>query len=593
MIRTSLRNKLVILLLAISVLPFASSVVFTYFYTRDSLKDQFVQENVNLLDLGKVYLESYMDELLDITLSVYSNPNLLSYLRSAGQRDYETFWTMRDELTQLLYANEHIRRVSIALLKENRNILVSKSQVGFTDISEEELADYAKADRSSNYFYIETVREANEKGAAAGNTFTILRSLTDVPSKATLAYFTLVVSPDQVAEIGEKLYMRGKENLSILTAEGEPVFSSSFGSEDPELIERVRDSGRESGTLEWNSEDFRGIVIYNRTAMSDGGWILMKSIPFENLFERGYEITQINIAFGIFGISLAVVAAVLFSFRITSPLRILVENIRRVEKGKMQVGFQSLGRDEIGVLGESFRKMVERLNRLIEREYKLEIENKTNQLKVLQSQINPHFLHNALQSIGSLALKNRGAQVYGLLTNLSKIMRYSMNTDEDKVPLIREVNIADAYLQLYKERYCDEFEYGIDVDGGLMNAVVPKMLLQPVIENYFKHGMEAGSGEIGMLRVEGRREGEQLVVRVIDNGRGIDPGRRDELYKRFLEEQSNGSKAETNIGLRSVYFRLRFYYGPQASLTLDNRPEGGMQVEIRLPAEFETEGGEG
>ena len=592
MIRTSLRNRLVILLLAISVLPFASSVLFTYFYTRDSLKDQFVQENVNLLSLGKVHLGSYMDELMDITLTFYSDPAFIAFLRTAHQaNDYETFWTVRNRLTQVLYANEGIRRVSIALVKDNRTILVSKSQVTFSGITDVQRENFAKVDRSPNRIHIETARGGSGAGQAKSRTFTIMRSLTDAPKSDLLAYFTIEIATDQVAEIGRKLYTDGQEHFSILTSEGEPVFVSDAGGSDPELIERVAASREERGTLVWGRGDRRGIVIYDRIDRADGGWILLKSIPYDNLFRQGDRITQINIAFGVVGISLAVVAALLFSFRITSPLRILVENIRRIEKGKMEVGFKSLGHDEIGVLGESFRQMIGRINHLIDREYKLEIENKTNQLKVLQSQINPHFLHNALQSIGSLALKNRGAEVYNLVTNLSKIMRYSMNTDEDKVTLKREVANSEAFLLLHKERYCDEFEYTLDFEQDALHALLPKMLLQPVIENYFKHGIGKEAGRKGYLRVEGRKDGDTLVIQIADNGPGIEPGRMKELERRFREQARSEPGEEANIGLRSVYFRLKLYYGARGILYLDNPEEGGLLVKIRLPLEFE--GGDG
>ncbi|WP_217594199.1 histidine kinase [Cohnella sp. GbtcB17] len=591
MIRTSLRNKFIILLLLISVLPFAASVLFTYLYTRDSLKDQFLQENVNLMSLGGVHLESYMDELMDITLSFYSDPAFINYLRTADRaNDYETFWTVRDELTQVLYANENIQRVSIALVKDKRNIFVSKSRVSFSAITDEQMADYAKVDHSPNHVYIETMPGPDPKGGASSTSFTILRSLTDAPSTNLLAYFSIQVAPARVKSIAEKLYMPGQELFSILTSEGVPIYSSDAGYEDPGLVERIRGLKPGSGTLEWNRGDFHGIVLYERIAKTDGGWILMKSIPYENLYRQGFRITKINIAIGLVGIVLAMVAALLVSLRITSPLRILLDNIRRIEKGKMQVGVESLGHDEIGVLGESFRQMIGRLNHLIDREYKLEIENKANQLKVLQSQINPHFLHNALQSIGALALKNHGAQVYALVTNLSKIMRYGMNTDEDKVTLIREVGNAEAFLLLHKERFDDEFEYEIDVDAAILNVPVPKMLLQPIIENYFKHGMDLSGGKTGTLRVEGRREGGDLVLVVTDNGRGMKPERLQELYGQLREDRRGRQGEEPNIGLRSVYFRLRLYYGAGASLNLANSESGGLQVTIRLPIENAAEG---
>ena len=127
-----------------------------------------------------------------------------------------------------------------------------------------------------------------------------------------------------------------------------------------------------------------------------------------------------------------------------------MQNIRQIEKGNMQTQFHSLGTDEIGILGDRFKAMVEKINQLINREYKLQLENKTNQLKVLQSQVNPHFLYNTLQSIGTMALKSKVPEIYSSLTDLSQIMRYSMNMEEDIVELAKEVNYTKAYLLLHK-----------------------------------------------------------------------------------------------------------------------------------------------
>ncbi|MFK4996656.1 sensor histidine kinase [Bacillus sp. N9] len=132
-------------------------------------------------------------------------------------------------------------------------------------------------------------------------------------------------------------------------------------------------------------------MIYNKIADSAGGWMLIKRIPYTTLYESAIQVALINILFGVIGLCLVILATFFVSFKITSPIRVLLEQIRQVEKGNMNVNFQSLGNDEIGYLGARFKEMIAKMNRLINREYKLEIENKTNQLKVLQSQINPHF----------------------------------------------------------------------------------------------------------------------------------------------------------------------------------------------------------
>jgi two-component system sensor histidine kinase YesM len=264
-----------------------------------------------------------------------------------------------------------------------------------------------------------------------------------------------------------------------------------------------------------------------------------------------------------------------------------MQNIHQVENGNMKVEFQSLGNDEIGILGDRFKQMMERINTLINREYKLEIENKTNQLKVLQSQINPHFLYNALQSIGTVALKNKVPQIYSLVTHLSTIMRYGMNMEEDMVPLTKEINYIKAFLLLQKERFGNQFEYEINVPEELQDVKLPKMVLQPIIENYFKHGFDSRVG-VGRLTVHCTKEETNLIVQIGDNGIGITEDRLDKIYRKF--EGMLPTNDGTNIGLKNVYERLKLYYNGKATLELHNQEKGGLFVTIKLP--MDGEGGD-
>jgi len=319
--------------------------------------------------------------------------------------------------------------------------------------------------------------------------------------------------------------------------------------------------------------------------------VLVTRLPYTSLHESAYGVAMINILFGGIGLAIAVIATLFVSYKITSPIRILVRKIREVENGNMHTQFQSLGSDEIGVLGERFKMMMEQINQLINREYKLELENKTNQLKVLQSQINPHFLYNTLQSIGTMALKNKTREVYSSLTDLSEIMRYGMNMNEGIVPLSKEVDYIKAYLILQKQRFGDDFDYTLDVDELVLDVKVPKMILQPIIENYFKHGFHTREG-VGKLKLECKKETSFLLIKITDNGLGVSKERLEDIHLHINAEHNNG-RENTNIGLKNVYVRLKLYYLEQATLQLQNRDEGGFLVTMKLPFDIGGELDEG
>ncbi|MBD8070621.1 sensor histidine kinase [Bacillus sp. PS06] len=590
----SIRNKLIILLLIATIIPFGSSILITYFHTKESIKNQVVQENSNLLYQGKVNLQSYIKELNGLTLSLYNNPEFMTFMRSSTmENNYLTVTKMKNVLQTILYAEENIDRVYISFLEYNKFISISKrSTIVFSsEIKESYLDYYQKTYDSPYHMYIEPmhyqVGDDSIVKSSPKNVFSVHRAFTNIPSNDILAYISLEVSPDEILQISENLYHEDREEFYILSPQGELVYSSNpevIGNEGKQgWISQLLHSKEESGMKELDEDHFEGVMLYNKLEESAGGWILVKRIPSSTLYESAFEVTKINILFGILGLLLVILATLFVTFKITSPIRILLQNIQQVEEGNMQVQFTSLGgKDEIGILGDRFKGMIEKINDLINREYKLELENKTNQLKVLQSQINPHFLYNALQSIGTLALKNKVPQIYTLITHLSKIMRYGMNTDEQMVPLIKEVNYTKAYLLLQKERFGENLEYSIEVDEKMGLVPIPKMVIQPIIENYFKHGFDIRDG-VGKIHLKCTEVDSYLQIQISDNGAGITEERLIELYQHFEEGNRRGHGEETNIGLKNVYVRLKLYYNGDAALLLENHDEGGLLVTMKLP----------
>ena len=586
MFRKSIRNKLIALLLIITILPFGTSIIITYYQTKEAFKDLVVQENSNLLYQGKINLQNYLGELNGLTLSLYNNPDFINYMRAPDKDDnYITIGMVRNVLQTILYAEDNITRVQISFADDNRGITASKrSTVVFSDrVSDAYDAAYKRAQLSPFNYHIET--DQLQQGR---NTIFVHRVLRNVPSDRVLAFLTLEVGTEKILELSENLFTKETEEFFILSPTGDIIYSSnpvvSTEQVEQKWIPAIMDSEMEKGTMEWENGDFQGVMMFDRTDLAVGGWILVKRVPYSTLYDNAFVVTKINILFGVVGLCLVILASLIVSFKITSPIRVLLQNIQQVKEGNMQVQFESLGNDEIGMLGYRFKQMMERINVLINREYKLEIENKTNQLKVLQSQLNPHFLYNALQSIGTLALKNNVPQIYTLLTHLSKIMRYGMNMEEDMVPLKKEINYLKAFLLLQKERFGEHFQYDFDMEEEALNVEVPKMILQPIIENYFKHGFDIREG-VGKICISGKLKDEYLHLIIRDNGAGVSEGRLVEIYRSFLEGNPGTEEEETHIGLRNIYTRIQLYYDNLAALRLENHQDGGFMVTLKLPLE--------
>jgi len=597
MFKTSIRNRLIILLLLTTIVPLGTSNIITYIHTKESFTNRVVQENSNLLYQGKINIENYINELNRLTLSLYNNIDFMNFMRSTNNNNnYLTIGIMKQVIQTILYAEEHIDRVSISFARDDRIISASKRSTVVFAPKERAIKNenFVKAKESPFNMYIEPIKQQDgypQKGNK--NVMTIHRSFVNIPSNEVLAFISLEINPDKIFELSENLYNRNSEEFYLLSPEGELIYRSNsdvFANDGKQKwIERILNAKEEKGTIEWKEDSFNGVMIYDKIAESASGWFLVKRIPYATLHESAFAVAKINIIFGVVGLFLVIMATLFVSLKITSPIRILLQNIQKVEDGDMNVQFESFGKDEIGILSMRFKQMIEKINHLINREYKLKLENKTNQLKVLQSQINPHFLYNALQSIGTVALKKNVPQIYPLVTHLSKIMRYGMNTDEDIVPLVKEINYIKAYLLLQKERFGEQLEYSIEIEEETLNISVPKMILQPIIENYFKHGFDIRDG-VGKIKVECKKEGTYLLISVLDNGTGISKSRLKEIYRHFEKGASIRNGEETNIGLRNVYVRIMLYYDGLAILQLKNQEGAGLLVTMILP--ISVEGGE-
>lgn len=225
--------------------------------------------------------------------------------------------------------------------------------------------------------------------------------------------------------------------------------------------------------------------------------------------------------------------------------------------------------------------MTRTINDLILKEYKLELANKTNQLKALQAQVNPHFLYNALQSIASLSLRYNAPKVYDLIYSLGSMMRYSMNTERTQVPLRDELEHVQNYVILQTERFGEEnLRLDIDAEEAALEIAVPKMILQPIVENIFKHGFTDGIREAVISITCALDANGSLRLAVKDNGKGITAERLEEITAGL---QQSGRTEHEEIGLHNVLARVRLQMSSGAELLLQSVEGGGVKVTLIIP----------
>lgn len=272
--------------------------------------------------------------------------------------------------------------------------------------------------------------------------------------------------------------------------------------------------------------------------------------------------------------------SVIISNSISNPIKKLSDITNQVAKGDLLVRSDIQSGAEVKILSDSLNIMIEKLSNLIET-VKIEQTNlREAELKLLQAQINPHFLYNTLDTIIWLAESDKKSEVVEMVGSLSHYFRTSLSKGNDMIALADEELHVRSYLQIQQFRYKDILDYEINIPGDIKNCLVPKITLQPLVENALYHGIKNKRGK-GKITITGREEGEFIVLTVTDNGLGMLPER---LYQVVNGLKKIDDKKEKDFyGLYNVNERIELYYGSNFGLKIRSLYQEGTEVDVCIP----------
>jgi len=305
------------------------------------------------------------------------------------------------------------------------------------------------------------------------------------------------------------------------------------------------------------------------------GWKVAAFVPNDKV-NQSFSVIR-NTVFALIGI-LLIISILMgwgLSNRLFKPLKKLQMDMRQVRKGKFYTRSTIDSNDEIGELSRNFNRMVEEIEGLIERIADNERKKKAIEMQSLQYQINPHFLYNTLNSVQWLAKLYKAPEISEMLTSLIKLLRASLNTSSYTHMLEEELEILSYYIGIQRYRYDQQFEVHYQVDPDVLAILVPRFVLQPLIENSFFHGFSDGVGEIV---VNAHRIGDMVKIIVEDNGRGIPEEKLDTILSPF-----ENRKHSSGIGIKNVDDKIKLYFGEEYGLSIHSEEGQGTQVIISLP----------
>ena len=322
--------------------------------------------------------------------------------------------------------------------------------------------------------------------------------------------------------------------------------------------------------------------LYSISRSEKTGWTVVGCMYVEELLEKSENAQSFYVITAIALVVVALFLSGLISKNITLPIQRLKDSMAKVQEGDFDAaGIVVESQNEIGSLTNSFNMMTNRIQELMEENVHEQEEKRKSELKALQSQINPHFLYNTLDSIIWMAEGKKNEEVVLMTASLARLMRQSISNEDELVSISQEVEYVKSYLTIQKMRYKDKLEFEIDVDPSIKYVHIIKLVLQPIVENAIYHGLKYKESK-GLLTVKGYAKDDNVIIEIRDNGVGMDKETLEHIFERHkVNYHSNG------VGVYNVQQRLQLYYGNDYGITYESEQGVGTTATIVIPGKQE------
>lgn len=311
--------------------------------------------------------------------------------------------------------------------------------------------------------------------------------------------------------------------------------------------------------------------------IEDTKWNFCLYQPKEELEKSVWTLLLGNIPVLLLCLLLILLLGYSFSRKMVERLEQLAENMNQINLGLRKVTVVSQSKDEIGVLVRTFTRMMDEINKLISQVYEAKIKLQKTEMKALQAQINPHFLYNSLSIINWKALEADNEEISRITLALSTYYRTSLNKGETMTIAANEIRNIDAYLQIQLIMHDNSFQVIKEIQEDALSYSVPKLILQPLVENAIEHGLDVSEKEEKWLKISVCKEKDALIMAVEDNGMGMS----EEQAKSIITYRSKG------YGVRNVNDRITLLYGEEYHLRVKSRQGEGCRIEIAIPVNKE------
>lgn len=568
------QRKIILAFLVFVLFPIFILGYMSYRISTDTLQETISNQTVQTLNVLDRNLMEAVKEVNQFSDYVVSSRDVHTFLASQKEESLIELYHKQQAIAGMMYANAKVQQFILYNLDGNR-LYQSNEQLLWEEpkwmVQEMKQKKGASVWLSPNVIPKHPLQEQSDLFLTHG------RFINDVNTLDPLGYMVLAIRLDLLDEV----FVSKSETPStemLINKKGDILYALDhqwIGKRlDVASLKKLQTGETGFFLDQWNGE--KQLITYRPSTFQMAGekdvWMISMK-PWDVLSSSIVYIR--NITFLLSGVAL--LAAVSFNWlylrKISGFIQALQRNMKLVESGDLSARMNEYSLKELKNLSFRFNQMIHRIGELIQRIKREEEKNREQEFKVLQQQINPHFLYNTLESINALAASSGQRDISKMTINLGRLLRISINGSFE-VPVRQEISHVISYLEIQKIRFENLFSYEVEIDSSLESEPVLKLVLQPLVENILTHAFDPE--ENGCISIRGTRSEATGYFWVQDNGKGIPHHALEKLQKKREEMEERGH------GIRNVHERLKLYYGEKYGLMVCSC-ETGTIIQISFP----------
>lgn len=599
----SIRSKLLLVLYIQITIPLILIGFISYRISAGIIQDKFISYSQDILSTIEIRMDDYVanintlsqDFLYDQTVYDYLNLNAkpglggipLNVVGNTAIENYETKNKINQVLKKFVNTRPEIQSVCLYTNKGDPSSYDNNSKK--TRIYEiVNFGDTREIARKGNG---KVVWCLDVKNGNVNNIY-LTRIIRNRDNYEEIGLLVMLVKKEFLESIYKVYKTSVVQNVAIISSEGQPIVSMNPA--ERQLLQSIVKKSDENKKGYFTDSKSNSLISY--VSMKEPDWKIVTYIPLDELYKEVENLGKWVIILCIISVIMLSILSVYISFDFTRPISRIVKGMTRIEKGQAVIEYDDERKDELGYLNKSFNNMAKEIDYLVKEIYQEQLTRTEAELKALQAQINPHFLFNTLESINWMAQLNNVPEISDTVSALASLMEASIGRDDKLITLKEEFDYIDNYILIMKKRYEDRIEFITNLQKEAEPVLIPKLLIQPLIENAVYHGIDR-IRQKGSIYLEAYISDSSLIIEILDNGAGIEKDELNDINENLAKTNDEyfrnlAKKRNTSIGIENVNRRIKLFYGEKYGLRIESEPGKYTKVIVTVPVRLDNIEGE-